>query len=335
MSKILSFSLFLTLSIFFFSCKTDFNPNAPYQDITVVYGLLNQNDSITYIKINKAFLGNENAYVMAQNPDSSSYNGNLEVKLEEWINGSYSKVFNFDTTTIYNKEPGIFYAPKQVLYKCVTYHQLSPGKEYRLKIKNIKTGKTIYSSTYLVNDFYISTPDANSQNIDFTKTGKKKLVWTSAKNGRRYQPKIRFNYSETDALNNTTQKYVDWIFSDQKSSELGGVSKMEVEYYGSAFFQLLKSNIPVNHNLTRKYGKVEIIITVGADELSTYLDVNAPTSSIVQVRPEYTNISNGIGIFYFTNNPYLITMLPGESLTLTTQNNANSILGTLLWEEQF
>ena len=33
------------------------------------------------------------------------------------------------------------------------------------------------------------------------------------------------------------------------------------------------------------------------DELSTYIDLNRPSNSIIQERPAYTNISNGIGIF--------------------------------------
>ncbi len=297
MNKILRFSILISFVIFFFSCKTDFNPNANYQDITVVYGLLNQNDSISYIKINKAFLGEANAYVMAQNPDSSSYGNNLIVTLEERINGSVAHVYQFDTTTIYNKDPGIFYAPNQVLYKCVTYHLLNVDNEYRINIKNTKTGKIITSSTYLVNSFEIDNPDANRVYMDFSKSGKQTLAWKSAINGRLYQPKIRFNYFETDANNQTVQKYIDWILANVKSSHLTGGEKLGADIYGSEFYQVVKSNIAVNHNLTRKAGKVELIITVAADELSTYLDVNAPTTSIVQIRPEYTNINNGIGIF--------------------------------------
>ncbi len=298
MRKYLGYSLIISFAIFCFSCKTDFNPNATYQDITVVYCLLNQNDSITYIKINKAFLGDANAYVMAQNPDSSSYGNNLEVKMEELINTTVSNVFTFDTTTVYNKEPGIFYAPNQVLYKCITAHLLDPTKRYRINIKNKLTGKVITSTTTLVNSFTITAPDPNAYYIDFTKTMKKSILWTSAVNGRRYQAKFRFNYSETNTANITTQKYVDWIFPDVKSADLVGNSPMSTDYYGTQFYQVLKSNIPVDPNIIKRTPIIiEMQITVAADEFSTYLDVNAPTSSIAQVRPEYTNITNGIGIF--------------------------------------
>ena len=297
MSKILRYSILISLILFIFSCKTDFNPNAPYQDITVVYGLLNQNDSISYIKINKAFLGNASAYVMAQNPDSSSYGNNLDVKLVRSIPGLLPDTLQFDTTTIYNKDPGIFYAPNQVIYKCVTYHLLDPSYGFNLLITNKKTGKVITSSTQLVNTFQITAPDANLVYMDFSKTGKRTLAWQSAANGRLYQPLIRFYYTETNQSNITVQKSIDWVFSSQKSASLIGGENMSTEYYGSEFYQVLQSNIPVNHNLIRKAGKLEVIFTVAADELSTYLDVNAPSTSIVQISPQYTNINNGIGVF--------------------------------------
>lgn len=70
-------------------------------------------------------------------------------------------------------------------------------------------------------------------------------------------------------------------------------------------------------------------------QVSTAGTYSAGTGTVVwgySSKPE----GNGFGITYFTNNPYLITIYPGESLTLTTQNNSlDDILGMLLWEEQF
>ncbi|MBE0652408.1 MAG: hypothetical protein IH594_01340, partial [Bacteroidales bacterium] len=60
--------LIITLLIAFLfleQCSTDFDLNAPYKDIMVVYGLLNQNDSTHYLKINRAFLGEDDALIMA------------------------------------------------------------------------------------------------------------------------------------------------------------------------------------------------------------------------------------------------------------------------------
>ncbi len=298
MSKLLKLLLFILVFAVFTSCETDFNPNAEYKDISVVYGILNKYDSISYIKVNKAFLGEMNAYTMAQYEDSSSYGNNLEVKIEE-INGStISKTFYFDTTTIYNKEPGIFYAPNQIVYKCLTYKQfdtINYEPSYKLIIRNKKTGKLITSSTKLVNAIYISNP--NSDYFDLPSAGKKKIEWNSVKYGKAYQLVIRFNYFE-----NGIAKKLDMEFPAIKSKELTGNEGMVVEFPSSFFFRTLQSNIPVIPGIVRNVGKIELIVSVAADDFSTYLDVNAPSGSIVQVRPEFSNISNGIGIFSARSN---------------------------------
>ena len=38
-------------------------------------------------------------------------------------------------------------------------------------------------------------------------------------------------------------------------------------------------------------------MTVGSQDLKTYILVNKPSTSIVQERPQFTNIENGIGLF--------------------------------------
>ena len=38
-------------------------------------------------------------------------------------------------------------------------------------------------------------------------------------------------------------------------------------------------------------------MTVGSEDLNTYIKVNEPITGIVQKRPQFTNINNGIGIF--------------------------------------
>ena len=71
MNKILRNTLIVFL-IFagFTGCETDFDTTAPYKDITIVYGLLDSKDSMQYIKINKAFLAENNVLTYAASPGS-------------------------------------------------------------------------------------------------------------------------------------------------------------------------------------------------------------------------------------------------------------------------
>lgn len=55
------------------SCTTDVDLNAPYKSTTVVFGLLDPDSTLQWIKINKTFLGDGNNLDYAQIRDSSEY----------------------------------------------------------------------------------------------------------------------------------------------------------------------------------------------------------------------------------------------------------------------
>ena len=80
----------LLISVFFMACETDFEVNASWKEVTVVYGLLDQSQQQQYIKINKAYLGEGDALQMASVADSSNYNPeDLEVKIFKVKDGAF------------------------------------------------------------------------------------------------------------------------------------------------------------------------------------------------------------------------------------------------------
>ena len=42
---------------------------------------------------------------------------------------------------------------------------------------------------------------------------------------------------------------------------------------------------------------MDYILSVAADDMNTYMEVTEPSTSVVQYRPPFTNITNGIGLF--------------------------------------
>jgi hypothetical protein len=69
--------LVLLATCFFTSCKNDVEINGEWKDISVVFGLLNQSDTAHYVRISKAFLGEGDALVFAQQFDSLYYRPEL------------------------------------------------------------------------------------------------------------------------------------------------------------------------------------------------------------------------------------------------------------------
>lgn len=296
-TKLLALALLLPLLP---SCKKELNVNADWKDITVVYGLLNQNDTAHYLRITKAFLGPGNALDFAKIPDSSYYHDSLAVRMEEWNGSTLLKTFLFRDTLLTDKEAGdsVFYFPEQIVYK--TKGTLNVDNIYRIFIVNTNTGKEITAETELVHPFTIERPLPPPAKATFQAGKTTQTIWYTAQNGRRYQLLIRFHYIEYQIADTSQKedKYVDWlIFSNIKSQNLDGGVKMEYPVSGDAFFIVLGGNIPVNPNVTRAARDAEYIFTVAADDLNTYMEVTEPSNSLIQERPPFTNIVNGIGLF--------------------------------------
>lgn len=301
-SRLINF-LLITLLFASTSCETDIDVSAEWKDITVVYGLLDQRDSVHYLRINKAFLGDGNALVYAKEPDSSSYFDNLEVTITERTTGS-QRVFQFDTINVNNKDSGIFYSPSQILYKSefrVSADLNEKDYSYDLLIKNKLTGKEIKSTTSMVSSGKITNPRTGQRYIDFILDNNMKIEWESGKNARRYDVYIRFWYQEVINNTDTTDRYFDWFIDNKKTDKLVGGELLDVQYKPTALYDIARLQIPRKDGresevTARLTNRVEFTLVAGGDALNTYVEVNSPSTGIIQDTPDYSNIENGLGL---------------------------------------
>lgn len=283
------------------SCEDEFDLTAPYEDITVVYGMIDKDRDTTWLKINKAFLGDGNVLEMARIEDSSRYKKDLAVTVTAY-NESNNEMgtYSFDAATIDNKEDGIFYNPYQQVY----YSVFEPNEDYRYDLL-IKVGdKEVRSTTPVVRAFSITSPSAGSKFINVRYNTSPSVEWNSARNGTRYEVVIRLNFRELWEGNpDTLNRHVDWFLGTKKAANDNGGIEMSAIYLGDAFYRWVEEQVPykdpqleaqVRNRFTRD---LEFIIYAAADELNTYMEVNEPSSSIIQEKPEYTNIENGYGLF--------------------------------------
>jgi len=321
--------LFLfTLFAITFSCKTDFNINAGYKEITVVYGLLDQNEVTHYLRITKAFLGEGNALVYAKIPDSSLYGPELKVNLLEIHASNDYKTIVFDTALIQNKDSGTFFAPDQVMYKSNVV--LNPKYIYELDLKDTITGEVVTSKTNLIQNFSIVTPKPGRRSIGFSRDvlNEQKFEWKSALYGKRYQPILKFYFKETSSPNDTIMREIDWVFELKTSNGVEGGEDMSVSYLNEDFYKLCESQIPYSDQNKEDAVRVrladhfDLSFTMVGDEFSTYLDLNGPTTGLLLEKPAYSNIINGIGVFsshYTWNKSYLV-----DDITKAALQNTNS-----------
>lgn len=322
--------------VVFSSCETEVDLNATYKNTTVVFGLINPDfngDNLInaldtqWIKINKTFLGSGDNTVYAGIRDSSEYKDeDFESKVvERRVDGNVVFTYPIFSTTVSNKSiDGIFYGPEQTLYYFVPEASgLPQSAEYHIKLK-FTDGREVDATTDVVNyaGFSFITPQVNASLIlaQPSSLGGVNFVdpvsvrWYSASNAKLYDVMLRFHYTEEIYSGPTwpgvpissTVKFVDYRIGSQIAAELSAGNPMKVEFGGLGFFTFLKNNIAVNANARRIIGYLgtdqktrcfEVILTMGNEELASYIEVNTVSGSIIQERPVYTNVNNGLGLF--------------------------------------
>jgi hypothetical protein len=284
------------------SCSTDFDTIAPYKETMVIYGLLNQYDSVQWIRVNKAFLGEANALIMAQERDSINYADILDVRLERVKNGSVLASYVLQRDTSILKDPGLFHYPYEVNYK-LTGTPLDSNSTYRLSVRNRNSGVEARSASGVLGNCPLNQPSPQDK-FDFTGHINPTVQMKPATGARLFNVKLRFHYVEQDTVAGTTAgKYFDWTFPDkqliQETSAIVYVIPRQDFYY------LCGENIPVNPNVLRYVGDpavggglpMEIVVTAGSEDLYRYMLLTGPSTTVVQERPVFNNIENGIGLF--------------------------------------
>ena len=290
----------LVLISVFYSCKTDFDVNAPYDKTPIVYGLIDQSVDTQYVKINKTFLGSNNLTYSRIN-DSTHFK-NVNARVEQWKNGSIKNVYQLQSKQVpVSPSDGIFYTDYQTVYYFVESN-LDLNSTY--KLIGTGDGKDFSSETELIQNFdfvlrfrnYVKKTSGLVLALDGG-YGEIKPEWSSAKDGKRYDMSLRFHYNE---LRNgvVTPKFIDWNMGTKKSIDLEGGENMFSKINAEGFFIYIGNKLSDTIGVTKRViGNVEFRVTSANEVLNTFMEVNEPISTIASERPEFTNIEGGYGIF--------------------------------------
>ena len=291
--------LFFLFIILFSSCETDFDVNAQWEDVTIVYGLIDPNIEDQLIKINKAFLGQGDAFQMASIADSSNYNpSDLHVKIHRIRQQAFNQYDTLSSVTlndtILDKDDGLFSTDNNIIY---TFKKPSSfyntNSFYALEIINLISGHKVTSQTEIINTFSFESLNPsfewglyNGDLPDSLKFRTKNIEWQPSTNGVIYQLDIVINYIENNDTINLpwSQPLVEYTSGN-----------MSLKIKGDQFFQFLTTNL--TNNTPKQFLNLDLAMTVGSDDLKTYINVNKPFSGIVQERPVFSNINNGVGLF--------------------------------------
>ncbi len=313
MKHILVFFSFLLVFLTFTSCKETITLTNDQKETAVIYGLLDQADTIHYVKINRAYSGTNNSIEVAQVPDSS-YFKDVQAYIYEIKKGDTLRKWKLRDTILDNKEPGIFYGPKQKVYYFETSKNNplvgESGRTYLFRGKFEQNKFEVTAATELIYGNSLLYPVSNGTNYSFANGIIDKPEYYST--GIKFKPgtavttntALRITIREYIGQNFTLKSF-DWNVGDMDVTP--NATSAGINALGTAFYPLIVKNCTENSAITkRQLASIELRVTFASDVLYNYITLNKPSSSLAQNKINYTNLSatNGmrvIGIFTARN----------------------------------
>jgi hypothetical protein len=310
MRKIFVFGILATALTLTNSCKNDLDSIAPYVESVAVYGLIDQNDSANYIRVNRVFLGKGNANEIAQIQDSAYFRPDeANVVVEKYYNGTRIQTYAFGETYEIPLQPGAFNT-NQLIYKSTQkFNSDSLGKyfEYKLIVTNNKTGKQYTASTRLINISSLCS-GVLGQNCFFSQHNISILPSVFATTNVKFISPAnvgicgvdtRFYYRTVFLDNTEASRYMEFDLGNQKTSTTTGGETMDFSFKGASFYKTLPEKVQDESNLKeRVMDSMAFVFKFAGTEYSLYREINGTSGSFGQEKPIYTNISNGgVGVF--------------------------------------
>lgn len=305
MRNSLLYILTLLSAISFVACNNDFDLNADYKEIPVVYALLDASDTAQYFRVERAFIDESvSALELAQRPDSLYYD-NAVVTLERVSTGD---TWTFDrvdgNNEGYPRNEGVFAQAPNYLYKALTADlDLVPLEEYKLNVQLGEGKGEVNAKTTLVKPPFLATPQQGG-NINLESQRRFSVNWNPNQSTPVFDAYLDFFYTES---NSSDRKSVRWTLA--KATESKEVDELNEEFYG-----VLVGQIPVDENVSRTQDGAAFTLVAGGQEIAEYIRITQANLGITSSDeiPLYDgSLDNGAGLF---SSRYTITR---DSLSLT------------------
>lgn len=324
-----NFLFFILTLLIFNSCSTELDVNADFRETPIMFALINQNDSINYIRLQRAFSNeNGNALEIAKNFDSLYYD---TTKVRVYLIEKDLQDNSVDTVDFlqaeYNqdKAPGDFAAPGQYVYKTDYSDFKQEGFEYEFVFENLETGLSASAKTDVVGCDRIISPVRYScsteefigglrRNLDFNEDGSnnplsfieldgpENAAFFSLEAVVEYTVKYNDDSRELDTFNTANNVWtVISLDMDEnvpsKSYGDNGSLPIGEKAFGTYLARVIDtSNDEEEGVLERALLSIQFTFYYYNESYENYLEVNGNFNPLSQTKPLYTNVQNGLGL---------------------------------------
>ncbi|MBI1837539.1 MAG: hypothetical protein HYR91_09775 [Flavobacteriia bacterium] len=293
----------LTILVSIIGCNEELPLSPDFKETAIIYGLLDQNEQIHFIKINRAFIGPGNSLDIAKIPDSS-YFKNVDAKITEV--GGLNRTWTLKDTIITNKDTnGVFYGPEQKLYYFDNGSTpLNVDATYKLSVtidKGLSTEFIVNGETQLVKSVALTNTSSFKLNLlESNGNFRSVSMEIAAGNAATINTKFTLLVDEYENQNLNTIE-IPWTIGEQ---DAGASTYLTFKFNGETFYNIVKAGLTDNSLINkRNFNGVKITITGGSSDLHNYILINKPSSSLSQSKPTFTNLTvntnsnNVIGLF--------------------------------------
>ncbi|WP_317900142.1 hypothetical protein [Aurantibacillus circumpalustris] len=325
------------LALTFYGCKNDLKLNAPYKEYPSIYAVLNPNEEVQMIRVNKVFLSETDANDVAKIADSVNYQPNeITVSLNHSTKPEVPIVFGESMVTT---QDGAF-STSQRVYVSPKDFKLEISGTYTLTVKNNNTGNIFTATTTAIGQISQSQtsslfsppfyPYADTippaYYIDYSKTNQKYNIRFTPNEGTIYKVTVRFHFY--DSLYNTSRvnRFVDFPSLNMKKM---ANQDIQFPFTGADVYSglgLALSKLKLDKDIEgRKMYKIEYIINSTTQEYQDYLQYSLPSLSINQNKPLYSNFKDGnaLGIFTFRTT-FTLSKNPSTVYVNSFSSNSNT-----------
>lgn len=285
------------------SCTTDFDIEAEWKDIPIVYGFLSTQDTAHYIRVEKAFLEpGGNALQIAQVADSLYYDPSVTVVLEKISTGERFAMERVDGNLEgYPRADGPFASTPNILYKIRRSElNLKSEDEIRLVIERGDAKAPVSAETTVIGDLEL-LENLPREPINFGAYNTElRIGWEVSTAARLFDLRFLLHYRESDPNqpSNLLPKTLEFVLDRSIERE---DESIRVSYFlrSGDFFQFLGGALPVLSAGFRVFDGIDIQVVAAGEEFLELTKIGQANLGITSANevPIYTNLSEGRGIF--------------------------------------
>lgn len=300
-------------------CDNDLVLTADWQDIPVVYGLIDIDSDTSYVRIERVFFDeNGSAFGAAANPDSLYY-ANIDVRIQNMTTGQSATLQRVEGEDFgLDRDPGVFATSPNILYQLIQDDlEMTGGDELRLILNRGDNLPTVTADAVVLQPITILGSLAPGVKLDFNTARETSFRWRAPAPDRIFDVNLSIRYVEQEIANpgNIENYQIDWKVGRNIRRSEGEVGITDVKVLGLAFYQILRSSIPVKTGFRRYFQGIDLEVQGAGEALENYILISQANTGITssQEIPLYSNLSEGLGIFTTSTSATI------ENLQLTQQ----------------